>query len=101
ALPISTGSVDVQPKVGAPARPAKSEAPAERPITSAAIILPSSVTVAPDKANVTVRTVTLGGSGTRTSAVTIGGAEVLPFRHFEGNLGHKPVIAMEVLDALP
>ncbi len=73
----------------------------ERPITSAAIIMPKSVTIAPDKANVAVRTVTLGGSGTRTSAVTIGGSEVLPFRHFEGNVGHKPVVAMEVLDALP
>ncbi len=73
----------------------------DRPLTSAAIIVPKSVTVAPDKANVAVRTVTLGGSGTRTSAVTIGGAEVLPFRHYEGNLGHKPVIAMEVLDREP
>ncbi|MGA2169978.1 MAG: acetyl-CoA decarbonylase/synthase complex subunit delta, partial [Terracidiphilus sp.] len=52
-------------------------------------------------ANVAVRTVTLGGTGTRTSAVTIGGAEVLPFRHFEGHVGHKPVVAMEVLDSPP
>jgi acetyl-CoA synthase len=73
----------------------------QRPITSAAIVLPTAVTIEPDKANVAIRTVTLGGSGTRTSAVTIGGAEVLPFRHYEGNLGHKPVIVMEVLDALP
>ena len=63
--------------------------------------MPKAVTIAPDKANVAVRTVTLGGSGTRTSAVTLGGAEVLPFRHFEGNVGHKPVVAMEVLDAPP
>jgi acetyl-CoA synthase len=74
---------------------------AQRPITSAAIILPKSVIVAPDKANVAVRTVTLGGSGTRTSSVVLGGAEVLPFRHYEGNVGHKPVIAMEVLDTPP
>ncbi len=73
----------------------------ERPITSAAIVLPKSVTVAPDKANVAVRTITLGGSGTRTSSVVLGGAEVLPFRHYEGNVGHKPVIAMEVLDSPP
>ena len=97
--PPAVGSVSPQRKIGSPGIPAKTEAPAERPITSAAIVLPSAVTIAPDKANVTIRTVTLGGSGTRTSAVTIGGAEVLPFRHFEGNLGHKPVIAMEVLDA--
>ncbi len=95
-----TGSVK---PVAAP-RPSKSAAlpeGVERPITSAAIVLPKSVTVAPDKANVTVRTITLGGSGTRTSSVVLGGAEVLPFRHFEGNVGHKPVIAMEVLDSPP
>jgi acetyl-CoA synthase len=85
----------------APKRAKASVELAERPLTSAAIVLPTAITIAPDKANVAIRTVTLGGSGTRTSAVTIGGAEVLPFRHFEGNLGHKPVIAMEVLDAPP
>jgi acetyl-CoA synthase len=73
----------------------------EKPIASAAIVLPKSVTLAPEKANLAVHTVTLGGTGTRTSAVTIGGAEVLPFRHFEGHVGRKPVIAMEVLDSPP
>ena len=73
----------------------------EKTFTSATIVLPKSITLAPEKANVAVRTVTLGGTGTRTSAVTIGGAEVLPFRHFEGNVGRKPVVAMEVLDAPP
>jgi acetyl-CoA decarbonylase/synthase complex subunit delta len=48
-----------------------------------------------------VRTVTLGGSGTRTSALTIGGAAALPFRHFEGNTGHRQAIAMEVFDQVP
>ena len=93
---VASGLVATAPKRG--------KVPAEvaqRAITSAAIVMPKSVTIAPDKANVAIRTVTLGGSGTRTSAVTIGGAEVLPFRHFEGNLGHKPVVAMEVLDAPP
>ncbi len=92
-----------QPKAGETARPkaAKADPGAERPITSAAILIPKSVTIAPDKANVTVRSVTLGGSGTRTSSVVIGGSEVLPFRHYEGNVGHKPVIAMEVLDSVP
>ena len=94
--------VEIQPKPAS--RPSKTAAPpegVERPITSAAIVLPKSVTVAPDKANVAVRTITLGGTGTRTSSVVLGGAEVLPFRHYEGNVGHKPVIAMEVLDSPP
>jgi acetyl-CoA synthase len=85
-------------------RPGKSVAfgdVAEKPLTSSVITTPKSVTVAPDKANVAVRTVTLGGSGTRTSSVVLGGSEVLPFRHYEGNVGHKPVIAMEVLDSPP
>ncbi len=101
-VPMSP-SVDTQPKPAAapprPSKPAVAVEAVERPITSAAIIVPKTVTVAPDKANVAVRTITLGGSGTRTSAVTVGGAEVLPFRHYEGNVGCKPVIAMEVLDA--
>ncbi|MCE5324331.1 acetyl-CoA decarbonylase/synthase complex subunit delta [bacterium] len=45
-----------------------------------------------------VRTVTLGGGGTRTSAVTIGGASTLPFRHFEGDTGCRQIVAMEVFD---
>ena len=73
----------------------------ERRLTSAAIIMPTTFKVAAEKANVPIRTVTLGGSGTRTSAVTLGGAEALPFRHFEGNIGHRPVIAMEVFDQAP
>ena len=73
----------------------------EKPFASAAIVLPKAVTLTPEKANLAVHTVTLGGTGTRTSAVTIGGAEVLPFRHFEGSVGRKPVIAMEVLDSPP
>ena len=115
--PTCFPNIDAEPQVGSvtvpmggvasglvATAPKRGKVPAEvaqRAITSAAIVMPKSVTIAPDKANVAVRTVTLGGSGTRTSAVTIGGAEVLPFRHFEGNLGHKPVIAMEVLDAPP
>ena len=85
------------------AKPAAALPPAgtEKSYSSAAIVLPKSVTLTPEKANLAVRTVTLGGTGTRTSAVTIGGAEVLPFRHFEGNVGRKPVVAMEVLDAPP
>ncbi|MGB8886398.1 MAG: acetyl-CoA decarbonylase/synthase complex subunit alpha/beta [Candidatus Korobacteraceae bacterium] len=96
--------IDAGTKPAASKRPSKADLQSEeieRPITSAAIVLPKSVTVAPDKANVTVRTITLGGSGTRTSSVVLGGADVLPFRHYEGNVGHKPVVAMEVLDSPP
>jgi acetyl-CoA synthase len=83
--------------------PPQVEAPRQQdtPLTSAAIILPATFSVALEKANVPIRQVTLGGSGTRTSAVTIGGAEALPFRHYEGHTGQRPVIAMEVFDQAP
>ncbi len=74
--------------------------PAHR-LTSAAIVTPVSFSVPNEKINCTVRAVTLGGSGTRTSAVTIGGAAALPFRHFEGDAGRRTAIAMEVFDEPP
>jgi acetyl-CoA synthase len=99
-LSVAAGAVQTTPPLAKPAA-APPLAGTEKTFASAAIVLPNSVTLTPEKANAAIRTVTLGGTGTRTSAVTIGGAEVLPFRHFEGNVGRKPVVAMEVLDAPP
>ena len=49
-----------------------------------------------------ILSVKLGGSGSRTSSVTLGGAGTLPFRHMEEvPLGHAPAVAMEVFDAVP
>ncbi len=49
-----------------------------------------------------VNTVTLGAmadeGGTRTSTVTIGGAAALPFLSYEGSLGQRPAVAVEVWD---
>ncbi len=39
--------------------------------------------------------------GTGDKAVKVGGASALPFHTFEGDAGHRPLIAYEVLDALP
>ncbi len=72
-----------------------------KPIESATVAIPTTFTVPGENVNVTVREITIGGSGTRTSAVTLGGASALPFRHFEGNTGHPQVVAMEVFDKLP
>jgi len=83
------------------AAPVVEARPVERLVAPAIIVAPASFSVPPEKVNVTIRTVTLGGTGTRTSAVTIGGAAALPFRHFEGDTGRPPVIAMEVFDAEP
>ncbi len=52
-----------------------------------------------------INTVTIGATkeqgGTRTSVVTVGGDAALPFLHFEGEMPHKPVIAMEVQSRVP
>ncbi len=46
-----------------------------------------------------VREVTLGGNGRKQ--ITIGGESTLPFLHFEGQLSHRPVVAIEVHDRPP
>jgi CO dehydrogenase/CO-methylating acetyl-CoA synthase complex beta subunit/CO dehydrogenase/acetyl-CoA synthase delta subunit len=52
-----------------------------------------------------VREVTLGANstegGTRNSTVTVGGETTLPFLHFEGEIPHRPVIAIEIQDRKP
>jgi acetyl-CoA synthase len=52
-----------------------------------------------------VREITLGASsedgGTRTSTVTVGGETTLPFLQFEGEIPHRPVIAIEIQDRKP
>jgi len=52
-----------------------------------------------------VNEVTIGATkeqgGTRTSTVTVGGAKTLPFHHFEGAVGRKPVIAAHILSVSP
>jgi acetyl-CoA decarbonylase/synthase complex subunit delta len=63
--------------------------------------MPTTFSVPGETVNAAIRVVTLGGTGTRTSAVAVGGARALPFRHFEGDTGHPPVMAMEVFDQVP
>jgi acetyl-CoA decarbonylase/synthase complex subunit delta len=52
-----------------------------------------------------VREVTLGATeqegGTRTKTVTIGGETTMPFMHFEGEIPHKPVVAVEIQNRRP
>lgn len=52
-----------------------------------------------------VRTVTLGATreqgGTRSTTVTIGGDQSLPFMHFEKPTANRPVIAMEIAPVRP
>jgi acetyl-CoA decarbonylase/synthase complex subunit delta len=52
-----------------------------------------------------VRTITLGATaaegGTRSHTVTVGGERTLPFLHFEGEIPHCPVVAVEIKDHKP
>ena len=58
-----------------------------------------------DKWTSGVNEVTLGATkdngGSRQKTVSIGGAKSIPFMDFDGNPGHKPVIAMDVYDTPP
>jgi len=52
-----------------------------------------------------VKEITIGATaaegGTRTKVVTIGGETAMPFMHFDGNMPHEPVIAIEIKDRKP
>ncbi len=52
-----------------------------------------------------VREVTIGATasegGTRSRSVTVGGEKTLPFMHFEAEMPHPPVIAVEIRDHQP
>ena len=52
-----------------------------------------------------VNAVTIGAAkeqgGTRSGTVTVGGSSGLPYLFGEGDMPHKPVVAMEILDSQP
>jgi acetyl-CoA decarbonylase/synthase complex subunit delta len=52
-----------------------------------------------------VREVTIGATvaegGTRSHTVTVGGEKGLPFMHFEAEMAHPPLIAIEIADRYP
>jgi acetyl-CoA decarbonylase/synthase complex subunit delta len=63
------------------------------------------VTIPKEKWAGKVRPITLGATaaegGTRSHTVTVGGESTLPFLHFEGEIPHRPCIAIEVQDKRP
>ena len=52
-----------------------------------------------------VKSIVLGATaadgGTRKQVVTVGGEKTLPFMHFEAEMPHKPVVAVEIKDRKP
>ena len=106
--PVSPSLAVVSPDPGepvnAPAFTASWDAPPpqkEKTVVAATIVPPTTFTVPAENMSMAIRTVTLGGSGSRTSSLTLGGARVLPFRHYEGEMGMPPAIAIEVFDQEP
>ena len=61
------------------------------------------VEILKEKWSGSVRAVTLGsaGGGTRTSTVTVGGQDGLPFLHYEAGMPNRPAVAVEVVDRYP
>lgn len=51
-----------------------------------------------EKYNGKIREITIGGGN---SHITVGGENTLPFYTFEGEMTHRPAIAMEVYDVVP
>lgn len=58
-----------------------------------------------EKWSSSVKKLTIGATkdegGTREKTITVGGARCIPFMDFDGEIGSKPVIAMDVLDYVP
>jgi acetyl-CoA decarbonylase/synthase, CODH/ACS complex subunit delta len=67
--------------------------------------MPITVEIPKEKWTGKVREVTLGATssngGTRGKEVVVGGESTLPFLHFEGDMPHPPVVAIEIQDRAP
>jgi acetyl-CoA decarbonylase/synthase, CODH/ACS complex subunit delta len=67
--------------------------------------MPITVEIPKEKWTGKVREVTLGATssngGTRSKEVVVGGESTLPFLHFEGEMPHAPVVAIEIQDVTP
>jgi acetyl-CoA decarbonylase/synthase complex subunit delta len=67
--------------------------------------MPVTVNIPKEKWTGRVREITLGATaaegGTRQKKAVVGGEATLPFLHFEGEIPHRPLIAVEVQDRYP
>jgi len=101
-------------RVEAPAPEVERAPPAEPEVEEPKIKLPpdepwlsaeTKTKVAKEKWSGHVREITLGATpeegGTRSRTVTVGGQTAMPFMYFEGEIPHKPVIAIEIRDRKP
>lgn len=67
--------------------------------------MPIAVEIPKEKWAGKVREVTLGATaaegGTRAKTIVVGGESTLPFLHFDGDIPHRPALAIEVHDRKP
>ncbi len=104
AMPQQSAPAEPKPMPApenAPASEPKAEVPAasmiDTPDAAARIATLLAHPIAPETASQAVHAVTLG---TGARAVTVGGARAMPFQAFDGHLGHKPIVGMEIVDTL-
>jgi acetyl-CoA synthase len=87
-------------KVKGPEEPEKVELPPDQPWIDS----DTDVDLSLENWDGAVREVTLGATedgGTRSKTVTIGGETTMPFLHFEGEIPHRPAVAVDIMDRRP
>jgi acetyl-CoA synthase len=105
AAPVAKPAEPAQPMVVEEAKPVVAMARRPRPEVAAWAEQKESLELLKEKWAGKVREVTLGATaaqgGTRTNTVTVGGETAMPFLTFEGQMPHKPAIAVEIEDRRP
>ncbi len=100
AAPVPPAPPAEAVKVEAPAPP-KKVLPPDKPWLSS----DTKTEIVKEKWPGKVREITLGATkeegGTRARTLTVGGESALPFMFFEGDIPHRPVVAIEILDRRP
>ena len=87
-----------------PAAAVRQEEKSKGPTARQRILALRSLTVRKEKCETPIRTVTLGATkaegGSRGITHSVGGATCMPFHLWEGNMPHRPLVAMEVFDVV-
>ncbi len=113
AVPADLGRAPAGVPAPVAAPPAEAPPPAAPPVERKArpVVPPwtedkeTSLEIPKEKWTGQVREITLGATqeegGTRTKTVTLGGQTAMPFLTFEGEMSHRPVLAVEIQDRKP
>ncbi len=100
--PIETKTVKERPAI--PAEPNKTDSEPSGPKASERLAEVTSFTIPKEKNELPIWEVTLGATtksgGTRTKTYTVGGETCMPFHLWEGEMPHRPLVALEVFDSI-